>query len=161
MVGRKYSQLAPLARLSFLCPFSAPAVLPKLERSSTLWRCIRRISPYLLSKPKCLLRMTGVCSFKLGFSLHSVNNAKANLVSIKINVRWKVQVRILGYTVAQKHMRCSRKGIAVRLVRWRRNPSQSQPGSSRALPAWACHAAMFLSIHQQQQSLFMSNIEPF
>ena len=36
MVGRKYSWLAPLARLSSLCPYSGPAVLPKLERSSIL-----------------------------------------------------------------------------------------------------------------------------
>ena len=54
MVGEKYSWLAPLARLSPLCPYSGPAVLLKLERSSILWRRIRRISPHAIAQgPSC------------------------------------------------------------------------------------------------------------
>ena len=46
MVGDKYTRLAPLARLSPLCPYSGPAVLLKSERSSILWWRIRWISPH-------------------------------------------------------------------------------------------------------------------
>ena len=52
MVGEKYSRLASLVRLSPFCPYSSPAVLLKSERSSILWRRIRRISPHAQG-PSC------------------------------------------------------------------------------------------------------------